>query len=127
MEEKEGPRSFAVFVRQLADGDAEREASEALHELLESLRKEAEAQGAAKGILTLKFALTVDAMNQVEIAYDISTKEPTPLRPKAHLWITKGGNIVFENPRQQKLPLREVNVHGETREVAVKAQEAREV
>lgn len=124
----EGPRSFAVFMRQLADGDAEREASAKLHELLAALREEAEAAGgAAKGGLTLKFDVKVDKLGQVTINYDVTPKYPKPSRPEARVWLNEGNNVIFENPRQAKLFPREVEVTGKIREVSVKAHEAREV
>lgn len=107
--EESGPRSFAVFIRTLADGEAEEAISGKLYELLAALREAAENKGgSAKGELTLKLSIAVDARDQVAIKYDVKTKEPAPDHPSAVMWLDKKGHITAENPRQQKLPLREV-------------------
>ncbi|MFZ5896779.1 MAG: hypothetical protein ACOY0T_37330 [Myxococcota bacterium] len=109
MEDKDSPRSFAVFLRQLADGEAERDLANAQHELIAKCRQEAESiNGEVKGTLTLQLTYAVDVRDQITVSYKITGKEPPALRPKAVAWLNKAGHITFENPRQQKLPLREV-------------------
>lgn len=106
---EEAPRSFGVFLRTLNEGECEADLSREMNELLAKLRALAEEDnGSAKGSLVLTLNFEVDVKDQCEIGYFIKTKEPTPTRHKANVWLNKSGNVVFENPRQQKLPLREV-------------------
>ena len=107
---EEGARSFARFVEMVSDGACQLEASAELHKLCCALREDASARSnASKGELTVRFALTVEPSGVVGVAYEIKRKEPTPSRPKGVLWLTKGGNLSAQNPRQQTLPLREVS------------------
>ena len=108
-ERPEGARSFARFLEKLADGDAHVELSEALHTLGAQLREEAiRVDNRVKGEITLKLAIEVEPNGVVAIRYDVKTKTPEAKRPSSVGWISTGGNLLFENPRQQKLPLREV-------------------
>lgn len=114
-----GPRSFAVFLARLGDGEANFELSEALHRLTDKLHDEALNAGKAKGKLTLTLAFAVGKNGQVEIERDVKVAEPKPVRGKAVAWIDRKGNLVSENPRQAKLPLRPVDAPGEApRDVA---------
>lgn len=107
--EDTAPRSFAVFIHDLADGDANRELSELLHELVKKLAADAYNRASvSKGKLGVKFNVSVDPRGQVVIGWDASTTEPKPPRTGGVMWLDKGNNLVAENPRQQKLPLREV-------------------
>lgn len=108
-EQEEGARSFTRALEMVADGALVSEGSDALQQLVAKLQDEAlDTNGDAKGELTLKLKINVEPNGIASIVYDLKTKEPTPKRPKGHLWVTKGGNLTPHNPRQQKLPLREV-------------------
>lgn len=105
----EGARSFARFLEQIADGDAQRALSRELRELCLKLRDEAQGRSApAKGELTLTLKLKAEPNDVVQVVYDIKTKQPKPIHPSGVMWMTKGGNLSPSNPRQQKLPLKEV-------------------
>lgn len=122
------PRSFAVFLGQVADGDLEREAAKVLYDLVQTLKAEAiPAGGAAKGAITLKLNIEVDIRGQVTVGYDINAKEPTPSRTKSTMWINEDGNVVFEPPRQGKLFPREVGGTKVTLEVTTPSSEAKEI
>lgn len=122
------PRSFAVFISNLADGDAERDLAGEFFDLLATLRKEAEvAGGAAKGSLTFKLDCNVDIKDKVAIRYSIVTKEPAPARPEATVWLDRSGHVVFENPKQARLPFREVGGGNEQRETPRVTLEVKEV
>lgn len=125
---EEGPRSFTVFLRDLAEGEAESELSYHLHELCKKLQEEAAARhDKAAGEIVLKIRLIADHKDNVVVAYSIDAKAPKRKTSAAVYWLTKGGNLTPENPRQQKLsfkdvskakqPPREVNVEREAREV----------
>lgn len=123
----EGARSFARFVEMVADGALHSEASEALHKLVCALEDDAlDTHSTSKGELTIKVKLAVEPNGVVSVTYDLKAKEPVPTRPKGVLWLTKGGNLTPQNPRQQRLPLHEVSIEaGPAREVggATKARE----
>lgn len=106
---EEGSRSFGEFLRQVCDGDVLTEATNELHRLMDIMAAEAEAcRGEKKGRLSLVFDFNVDARGAVGITYDVTCKEPKKARSGGVAWLTRGRNLTFENPRQQKLPLVEV-------------------
>lgn len=109
MPKQEGPRSFARFLEQVCDGEAHTEASAKFHELVQKLEKEAEGRGRATGKITISLAVALDERGKADIAFDVSTKEPKKEHGKGVAWLTPGGNFTFSNPRQQKLPLRDVS------------------
>jgi hypothetical protein len=110
----EGPRSFTRWFEKLGDAQANHDMSVALHELGGVLRAQSLERGEAKGEITLTLKFKVDAYQQVITSYAIKVKEPEPARPSSMFWLTKGGNLGTENPRQTTLPLREVvNEDGE--------------
>jgi hypothetical protein len=106
---EEGPHSFAHQIALMCDGETNAEASEEMHDLLKRLRAEASARRKkVKGTLKLELTLEVDDNDVVGLSYSIKCKAPEPRRQTQVLWLSKGGNLSPENPRQQKLPLREV-------------------
>ena len=105
----EGPRGFAVLLQQVDEGQLHTDASKELHRVTKELLEWARTyQRDAKGSLTLTIGLNVDPSGVVDVVGDIKAKVPAPRRQRSTMWITKGGNLSAENPRQQKLPLREV-------------------
>lgn len=109
-ETAEGPRSFAYHIATFSEGDLNRDCSRELRDLLFQLSEEANAREApVKGTFKLELTIEVSDTGMVGIAPSIKTKAPERKRRGAHLWVTKGGNLSRENPRQQNLPgLREV-------------------
>lgn len=107
--DKEGTRSFAVTLQQIGDGSLHAELSETLQKLCGDLSAHAIQFGAdAKGTLTLTLALKASANGVVGVAGDVKTKAPKAPRVGSVFWLTKGNNLTPDNPRQQKLGLREV-------------------
>ena len=105
----EGPRGFAVLVQQIDDGELHAELSAEIKRLSGDLSEHAEKTGAtAKGAITLTLSLSAKANGTVSVEADVKTKSPKAKRPGSTFWITKGGNLSAENPRQARLPLREV-------------------
>lgn len=122
-------RSFCVFLGTLAGGQAEQDLSKELQALIRKLQVDARSKGqdgTSRGELTLKLKVTVDAAAHANVDYTTAVKEPPKRRPKSVVYVTNEGHLVYENPRQQKLPLREVASKAEVREVDGSA-EAREV
>lgn len=106
----EGPRSFTHFLEHLGGGDARRELSEELHELGKRLAHETAARDRnATGEITLKIKLKADKSGLVSTTYEIKRKDPSRTATPGVVWLTRGGNLSPENPRQSDLPgLREV-------------------
>lgn len=127
-QQNEGHRSFSKLIAELGDGEAHVELSRALNHLCSKLRREAQQQCKdQRGELSLKLTLVTspDTMT-FAIGYEVKVKEPSPRRPGSVYWLTKGGNLTVENPRQQALPLREVNMGGiELKDIGA-AEEAKE-
>ena len=122
---EEGPRSFARFLEQVADGQAQLDLSDELYRLCLRLREEALAQtSAVTGELDLKLTIRVEPTGIVAIAYGIKRKEPAPKRPGSIMWLTEGGNLTPQNPRQQTLPL--VDVKAERVKAELEAWEGNE-
>lgn len=114
---EEGPRSFEAFLREVADGTAHQELTEELFKLVRTTRGLAEIQNGASGKLTLDLSLDCNQKGVFTVKYDIKVKEPKVARDESHFWSTKGGNLTVENPKQQKLPLRDVSSPADARDV----------
>ena len=125
---EEGPRSFSLLLQQVADGDAHAELSQSLHELTLGLAVAARATaGVVKGELMLRLRMTVDEKGVVGVGYEVKIKEPPPTRSSSVFWITKGGNLTPENPRQANLFPRDVTKQEEAKDVGTDEQDARSV
>lgn len=119
-DERGGARSFARFLEQLGHGDALEDLSNAQHELGNALQDVALDLGGGakvKGELKVTFKYTCDSRGNVGVDWDVTTKKPKRKRATAQAWVNKAGNLVFEPPRQQKLPLHEVKERRELRDV----------
>lgn len=115
---EEGPRAFARTLELIADGTCHVELSEEQHDLLKKLHSHAmHTQGVAQGEITLKIKYRVEATGVVGLKYDVKVKEPTKLRPNAVMWITPGGNLTPQNPKQPELFPREVPKPAPAREL----------
>lgn len=126
-DEDEGARSFARFFTLIDDGGAEVECSAALQALAQKLREESQAtQGEVAGTLTLTLKLKVHA-EVCTVGYSLKAKEPEPKRASSIFWLTKGGNLTPENPRQQKLAFVAEVPKPETREAPAGAAETRSI
>lgn len=110
IEKLEGPRAFARFIENVGYGQAHTDLSVEMQELGRELYAMAmHMHSPQKGKLTLELAFTVDPDCGVAVRYQIKTKRPDRQRPGSVFWVTKHGNLTVEDPRQQKLPLREVS------------------
>lgn len=106
---EEGARAFARTLELVADGACHVELSEEQNSLLKKLHSHALATtGIAQGEITLKIKYKVEATGVVGLKYDVKVKEPAKLRPNAVMWITPGGNLTQQNPKQPELFPREV-------------------
>lgn len=108
--EDEGPRSFAVFLTHLSEGEAERELSRQMQALMKQMRDEAIARnGKIKGALAVNFKFIIPPTGPVAVTYDVTSKAPKRVTSEGYFWLTKGGNLTHKNPKQEELPLREVS------------------
>jgi hypothetical protein len=114
----EGARGFAILIQQLADGAFHAELSEEMQGVCKKLSELAYAYGSKqRGTLTLTLSLSASDNGTVTVDADVKTKTPKPRRETSLFFMTKGSNLVRENPRQRKLPLREVPGTGPARDV----------
>lgn len=114
----EGPRSFARALEMIADGELIHDASAELQALLKRLRSEAEHRHqAVKGRLTLTLTLNVEPHGLVDIRPALTTKAADRKLARGTLWLTPHANLTPNNPRQQALPLREVQPPAAAREL----------
>lgn len=105
----EGARNFSVVLGQIGEGDLVEELSEGLHELVAFLKGHTETYHRdAKGSLTLVLAVNALGNGTITIAGDVKIKKPVKKRAGSTFFLTPGANLTLENPKQQKLPLREV-------------------
>lgn len=128
--DKEGPRSFAHIITQLGGGDVHRDLSDDLHELMRAVQDQVQhIEGSTKirGEMSIKIKLTADAYGVCGLDVDSSIKKPKRRRPTRQAFITAGGNLTTEHPRQTELPLQEVGRRGVAQEVPDVSREAREV
>jgi hypothetical protein len=111
-EPEEGARAFNVVFAELCSGAAHEEATDELHALLQALRVAAELRGPkgeAKGSLTIKLDLCVEAKGVAQVKYDISRKAPKPDREDDSFFLTRHSNLTRKNQKQLELGLRDVS------------------
>lgn len=121
-QEDEGTRGFAHFISVLGQGEAHADISQELHKLTSELHGLAKGAGAVtKGKLTLVLSLEVKPSGEMQVGHGVKITSSKPKKATSHAWVTKGGNVTFEHPRQQSLPLRDASDHdpetGEVRQV----------
>lgn len=110
-DEDEGARGFAHTLRQLDDGSLHDELSEKLRGLVSECGAYAERyERDGKGTLTLVLTLSASANGSVAVIGDVKVKPPVAKRSGSVFYRTKGDNLTLDNPRQQKLALREVQL-----------------
>jgi len=105
----EGPRSFAYVLQQIGDGDLHDELGLELQKLVgRAFALALVPVGEVRALLTLKLSIKAMANGAIAVAGDFSSKAPTAPKAGSVFYATKGNNLTLENPRQQKLPLKEV-------------------
>lgn len=114
---QEPTKSFAFILAQLDSGAVHDELSEALRALNLKLREHAQNNGKAKGKIALILDLTVEK-GVLMIGADIQTKAPKANRASSVMWMTDGGNVSTENPRQLPLTPRALPTQDQPRDIA---------
>lgn len=121
-------RNFGGLLQNLEDGKLIADLGVELEGLNAKLLRETQGGGKAKGELRLTLKLAADGAGIVQIDGEITVKAPKPARQRSVMWMTKEGSLATENPRQTKLPLREVAPPpAEQREAPIAATDARSV
>jgi hypothetical protein len=105
---EEGARSLSVLLSSLDDGQFHEDASEDLHTLCAAMARLSENHDKISGTFTIKLTMKCRRNGTMHVTPEITVKTPKAPRTEQILWLTKGNNLSLENPRQQKLPLREV-------------------
>jgi hypothetical protein len=108
-ESTEGTRDFGAFLRMVNDGSFQHELSSALYKVNGELAIIAGNEGSAKGQLTITVNLKHDESGTVTVEPVVKVKVPEPRRRKSTFWLTPGGNLSPNNPKQTKLEFRDVS------------------
>ena len=123
-EKQEAPRGFSVVLGQINDGAFHADVSEQLQTLAATLKRQAENYSkGAKGTLTITLSLSAEDNGTITIDGEVKAKAPKERKAKSLFWVTDGGNLVVDNPRQPKLPFAVVPTQA-AREVVLAAVEA---
>jgi len=119
LQTEEGTRSFTRTLDKLNFGETQIELSDELHDLtVRMLAHARKHECEVKGKLTLTLDLAVDSHGQLLIQASSKSGVAKPKGGASHAWLTPGGNVTFKNPRQEELPLHEVNTEpGEIKDV----------
>jgi hypothetical protein len=119
---EEGIRPFEAWFRQVDEGALHAEASDEAHRLFAELEDHALASNAkAKGKLTITIDVTASPKGTISVVGNVTRKAPKKKTGESIFWLTKGRNLTAENPRQTKLPLREVPPPERARELDAEA------
>lgn len=103
------PRDFTVLLAQIEDGGLRNELSEEVHELNTELAALAYDNGKAKGSITLTINFAHTGNGVVHVTRSIATKVPKVTGGESIFWVNGAGQLVNENPKQQKLGFKDVN------------------
>jgi len=60
------------------------------------------------GSLTLKIAIKPSTAGALAVKAEVSAKKPQGATPESLLWATPEGNLIAEDPRQQKFDFKQV-------------------
>jgi hypothetical protein len=101
-------RGFGPMLAGLEDGQLHTDLSNGMADLMVKVQRQAETAGKARGKLVLELKLEADQFGVVTIDGVIKVTEPKPARQRSVRWLNEQGQLVSENPKQQKLPLRDV-------------------
>lgn len=100
----EGPRSFSVLLTSLDDGAVHADLSAKLQTMVAEIADQARMKdGKVRGVFDVKLSVTVDGKGVAEVAADVTVKVPPRKRSPSTVWVTKGGNLTTEIPKQEPL------------------------
>jgi len=96
-------RQFGDVLRDLGGGATYDELTAKLAELVEAVTETGKV-----GALSVSLKVKPNGANGVIVQTDIKSKIPEPARGDTVFFVTSGGSLVRQDPRQQDLPLRTV-------------------
>lgn len=97
-------RPFADVLRELGAGSTYDDLTAQLAEVVEAV-----VQTRKVGELSIKLKVKPNGEGSVIIADEIKAKVPEPARGDSVFFVTSGGSLVRQDPRQADLPLRRVD------------------
>jgi len=97
-------RPFADVVRELGAGSTYDELTAKLAEVVAAVTETRKI-----GEISIKLKIKPNGDGSVIIADEIKAKVPEPPRGDSVFFVTSGGSLVRQDPRQQDLPLRRVD------------------
>ncbi len=107
---EEQQHEASEFIRDFSMGELDEELSKQMRELANMIRSEAMKRGPdhlVKGQITLKLSFTGESHGgrdvTIDARYEVTTKEPKPVRTGELMFIEKGGKLVKDPPRQTNL------------------------
>lgn len=101
-------RTFSQFLAEIEDGDFQAELTEALREAVAALSDRVKAQGGKpRAKIKIDIALAHES-GTIEVKADFKAELPKPARGRSIFWATPDNALSKSDPRQQRLPLREV-------------------
>lgn len=110
MSNVEEPRSAAVLLHELGEGALLAQLSAEIQQTVNACQDYALNEGGSgKGRVTLTIDFAAEKNGTCAVRAAVTSKAPRQKLPPAAMWISKGGNLLVENPRQQKLALKDVN------------------
>jgi len=96
-------RPFADILRELGGGNTYDELTARLAEVVDAVT-----QTHKMGEISIKLKVKPNGDSGVIVADEIKSKVPEPPRGDTVFFVTAGGSLVRQDPRQQDLPLRSV-------------------
>ncbi len=96
-------RQFADVLRELGGGSTYEDLTAKLAEVVEAVT-----QTRKVGEISIKIRVKPNGDSGVIVTDEIKTKVPEPTHGDTVFFVTSGGSLVRQDPRQQDLPLRRV-------------------
>jgi hypothetical protein len=111
-------RTFSQFLGEVESGEFQAYATEQLRDLIGAIGDHAAnaGGGSAGGALNMKFKFKIKN-GVVEVSAEVETKKPKEVRQQSIFWVTEAGDLSIYNPRQFRMPFRDVSGPGEARTV----------
>ncbi len=100
--------SFAEVLQQLAGGQTYQELGDRLTEIVLAVQETRK-----QGELTIRLKVKPNGEHGVIIAEEVKSKAPEAPRAETLFYVTAAGHLKRDDPRQEKLPLRQITATGQ--------------
>lgn len=97
-----------TLVCELDAGAFNTRASEALRALLSQLHHRAQEDADASGKLSMEFSFKVQRSGKVDVTATFKTNAPAPRSESTTFYVTNRGRLSVRDPRQARLPFKQV-------------------